>query len=199
MFPQTDVIIPAKNEDKTIGDIVETLEADPRIGQIIVCCDSCDDGTEVTALLHGASMVLADKYGGKGQAVMAGLEHVRTDKVMFCDADYVGVTEDHVSALLCDCPGIVVGIPDIPPEYPDHRLWAWPWCSGLRIVPTVLTLPLELHGYLMETQLNLAARNVQMAVRFKWLHGLKAPWNMSETRLAAMQADYEWGKEHGIL
>jgi glycosyltransferase involved in cell wall biosynthesis len=195
---KTDVIIPARNEAKTIGPIVETLADNPNVGQIIVCCDSCDDDTDMYALMHGAHHALISKWGGKGQAVMAGLDLVATDYVMFCDADYTGLTQEHIDAVLCHCPGMVVGIPDIPPEYPEHRLWAWPWCSGIRAVPTVLTLPLILHGYLMETQLNLAAKHAQIGVRFAWLHGLKSPWNMSEERIAAMQADYEWGKEHGV-
>lgn len=195
---KTDVIIPAHNEAKTIGPIVATLQYSDEVSEVIVIADSCTDDTASIASLYGATVAIPGEFGGKGQAVMAGLDYVKTDYVMFCDADYVGLTRHHVSAVLCGCPGVVIGIPDIPPEYPEHRLWAWPWCSGIRVVPTVLTLPLQLHGYLMETQLNLAAKHAQVSTRFAWLRGLSAPWNMSDERIAAMQNDYEWGKEHGI-
>jgi glycosyltransferase involved in cell wall biosynthesis len=195
----SDVIIPARNEETTIGAIVELFAYHPLINQVIVVCDSCTDDTQLTAIFHGAEKVLSGGFGGKGQAVSYALQWVTTERVIFCDADITGLRKVHVTQLATYYEGMVIGVPDFPRNLALHRQWSWPWVSGQRAIPTALVKPLELHGYLMETQINAAARDASLPLSFESLKGVIAPYEMTEQRLDDMTRDAIWGKEHGIL
>lgn len=201
-----DVVIPARNEQDTIGPVVAAFSNHPAIGQIIVILDK--DTTDLTpsAVLYADSSAKVLRYpevSGKGQLVTRGLEEVTSDYVVFCDADITGITIDHVSMLISeavlDSGTMLIGVPEIPRNYPESRLFAWPWVSGQRCVPTSLVRPLRFHGYLMETQINKAASYAHLPVRFEWLNGLQSPYIMSEERLNAMEQDAQWGKTNGVL
>ena len=207
-YPTISVIIPAWDEEKTIAGVVEAFMHLEYIRPIIIAVDSkTTDDTAITAgqqlrsLLNG--WVLRDAGNGKGQVVTAALDEVRTEYVVFCDADITGLTADHISLLCADAlieeDSMTIGIADIPENYPENREWAWPWVSGIRCVPTRMVRPLHLHGYLMEVQLNAAAKHASMPARFEWLKGVTDPFDMTDRRLADMEKDARWGHEHGIL
>jgi glycosyltransferase involved in cell wall biosynthesis len=201
-----DVVIPARNASRTIGPIVEAFAEHPCIGRIIVVCNPPDIPTALALkwLPHTKHIyVLQEHSEGKGQAVMRGLDYVITPHVIFCDADLTGFTSSHVSAMIVDAvkgkDSMVVGVPDIPENLPERRLWSFPWVSGERCVPTRLVRPLQLHGYLMETQINSARIHAAFPVEFVPLYGCKSPFHMTEGRIADMVRDLEWGKARGIL
>lgn len=207
-IPPITAVIPAWDEEDTIGDIIEAFLSCKFIKPIIVGIDSkTTDDTAIIALTHLKGELNGTVYNncgdGKGQVIIACLDKVRTPYVMFCDADIKGLTLDHIHMVISDCimddSSMTIGVPDIPENYPHERDWAWPWVSGIRAMPTRLVRPLELHGYLTETQLNAAAHHANMPVRMEWLRGVQAPYDMSERRLADMEADGKWGREHGIL
>src|ERR1700751_3969516 len=203
-----DVVIPARNEQDTIRDIVDIFSSHPSIGNVIVGIDADTTDSTIGLLFRTtAQMVFGER--GKGQIVTKCLKAVETPYVLFCDADITGLTTDHVGLLVAEAtvdsawdlgdPVMTVGVPEIPANLPTDRLWAWPWVSGQRCVPTRLVRPLRLHGYLMETQINAAARHASMPVRFEWLRGVKSEYKMTERRLDEMQRDAVWGREHGVL
>lgn len=201
-----DVVIPARNAAETVADVVEAFAEHPAIGRIIVVINPPNVSTALAlkALPHTRNIYALQEYaGGKGQAVMMGLKYVLTEHVIFCDADITGFTSDHVSALITDAvqgkDSMLVGVPDIPENLSSRRLWAFPWVSGERCVPTRLVRPLKLHGYLMETQINLAARFAQYPVHFEPLYNCKSEYRMSDKRIEDMTKDLRWGKERGIL
>lgn len=203
MCDEIDVVIPARNTRWTIGPIVEAFKSHPAIGRVIVVVDW--DTVDLTAkyarhadiMLHDSSLV------GKGQCVSAGVECVTTPWVIFCDSDIKGLTQDHISLLIGDAvldrERMTIGVPDVPKNYPTNRLWAWSWVSGERCIPTRLVRPMQLHGYLMETQINRAAKYAGMALNFEWLTGLKSEYKMTEQRLKEMERDAAWGRAHGLL
>jgi glycosyltransferase involved in cell wall biosynthesis len=201
-----DVVIPARNEQDTIGPIVDTFISHPAIDKVIVVVDA--DTVDDTAVMAGSKRfpngwVINNVARGKGQCVMAGLMDVRTDYVVFCDADVTGLTYDHVSLLVADAiiggDALTIGVPDVPNNYPTERIWAWPWVSGQRCVPTKLVRPLELHGYLMEVQINAAARWAGLPVCMEWLRGLKSKYQITDVRIREMERDHKWGREKGIV
>jgi glycosyltransferase involved in cell wall biosynthesis len=208
MSDSVDVVIPARNEQETIGRIVSIFRTHPAIGKIIVAVDS-DTGDDTAVLAEAAigdmrnGWVLPGAGRGKGQCVRRGMEEVSTDYVIFCDADLTGLTADHVSRLILeavmDTFTMTIGVPDVPSNCPIERIWAWPWVSGERCVPTALIRPLFLHGYLMETQINQAAQAAGIGVHFEWLRNLKSSYYMSERRIREMERDRHFGIEHGIL
>lgn len=203
MDDRIDVVIPCRNGAMTAPATVKALANHPAIGNVIVVVNPPDGDTEKALRGEYGVVTLHANSEGKGQAVMLGLALVETEHVVFCDADMTGLTLDHVSQLVAHAvmgeDSMTIGIPEIPSNYPHKRLWAWPWVSGQRCIPTRLVKPLLLHGYLMETQINAAAKHAKYPVHFEWLDGLHSPFIMSEKRLADMERDAKWGKEHGIL
>lgn len=196
-----DVVIPARNEELTIGPIVRAFAFCPGIRNVYVMADACTDDTPINAALNGADTVCQFEWNSKGQAVQHAIEkHVKTERVFLCDGDLTGLTQAHIRMLLeCESVGMAVGVPVIPENYPTNRLWAWPWVSGERVIPTRLVRPMRLEGYLMETQINSAARHASLPLKFEWLKGCKADYNMSATRLADMERDLALGRRLGIL
>jgi glycosyltransferase involved in cell wall biosynthesis len=94
-------IVPAYNEEKTVGDVVRTLVGSGRFGQIIVMSDGSTDGTAEAAREGGATLVheTPDRRG-KGAVMGHGVALTDAAVVCFFDADLLGLTKAHVAALL---------------------------------------------------------------------------------------------------
>lgn len=204
MFDSIDVVIPARNCALTIADVVRPFHTHPAIGRVIVVSNPPDITTNVILKeFDGGVIIVNTMADGKGQAVKTGLEFVQTNHVVLCDADIIGLTEDHVGLLISDAvleeDSMLVGVCEPPDTLPERRLWSWPWVSGQRCVPTKLLSPLRLHGYLMETQINFASSHANYPVRFERLKGCFSPYKMTEERIAAMERDALWGKRFGLL
>lgn len=196
-----DVVIPARNEQLSIGRVVRAFRHSPLVNRIYVLADACDDDTAIEAALSGADTICSFRWNSKGKAVTHAIRHhVTTRRVFLCDGDLWGFTTKHVTELIeCETVGMAVGVPDIPANLPDHRLWAWPWVSGERVIPTQLARPMRLEGYLMETQLNRAARHAHLPLKFQFMRGCKSVYNMTDQRLADMERDLRLGRQLGIL
>ncbi|MCY3721366.1 MAG: glycosyltransferase family 2 protein [Candidatus Poribacteria bacterium] len=85
------VIIPAFNEDQTIGQVLAALCALPLEKQIIVVNDGSTDGTytvlEELRATHELTVVHCQENRGKGFAIRSGLPHVKGEVVVIQDAD----------------------------------------------------------------------------------------------------------------
>lgn len=93
------VCIPARNEETTVGRIVERVHRDlivsaPLVDEIVVIDDHSDDRTAEVAAAAGARVVSAPEilpsYGeghGKGEALWKSLFVAEGDLIVWCDAD----------------------------------------------------------------------------------------------------------------
>jgi len=77
------VVIPTKNEEGLIGEIVDSVRP---YGEVLVIDGRSTDRTREVAEAHGARVVL-DGGKGKGQAIRQALGDTTTDIVVFIDAD----------------------------------------------------------------------------------------------------------------
>lgn len=93
-------VIPAYNEEATIGPIVEVLCASPALAEVVVVSDGSDDRTAEVARAAGARVIELPFNMGKGAAMREGLKATTADVVVFLDADLMGLTTEHVSDLL---------------------------------------------------------------------------------------------------
>lgn len=93
-------IIPAYNEEKTIGDVLQVLEKVTLIQKIIVVSDGSTDNTVEVARNYNVEVIELEENRGKGGALKAGLENITADVVLFLDADLIGLTVEHVHNLL---------------------------------------------------------------------------------------------------
>jgi glycosyltransferase involved in cell wall biosynthesis len=93
-------IIPAYNEEKTIGNVLSVLKQVNEIARIIVVSDGSTDETVDVAKSFGVEVVELEENIGKGGAMKAGVERTLADIVLFLDADLIGLTPSHVLSLL---------------------------------------------------------------------------------------------------
>lgn len=210
-----DVIIPARNEAGTVGDIVRVFRQHSSIGKVVVVVDAdTTDDTDDRAMGNGAIVVngMWREVRGKGQCIKAGLEYVSTDQVILWDADVARMTYDHISTLVYPRKEFVIGVPDYPlaevlmtpaiqnaPEWFSRTIATWDIVSGERLVSANLLRGLDLHGYLCEVQINHAYSLHSTIPEFRFLRGLYSPFVLSEKRLEEMQRDRLWGISHGII
>jgi len=209
-MPLTDVIIPCRNEEKTIGAIVRTFNMCPMIRSVIVSIDvDTIDNTAYVASQAGGLVHLA-LTKGKGQVIRAALPFVDGTQTILCDGDYGGLTTTHIESILGQ--GHIIGVPDFPqdeiidspvvkgnPEWFFRIANYWAQNSGFRNVPTHILEGLELHGYLVETQVNMTVAAHKISTMMVPLPGLYSPWKMGEQRVREMLRDRAWGIQKGIL
>jgi 2-polyprenyl-3-methyl-5-hydroxy-6-metoxy-1,4-benzoquinol methylase len=104
--PKLSVILPAYNEAKTFGVLMEALlrKQIPDIQMEIIVVESCStDGTRELALKYkdhpGVKLILEDQPRGKGHAVRTGLKAASGDYVLIQDADLEYDLEDYDALL----------------------------------------------------------------------------------------------------
>ena len=88
---QVDVIIPAFNEQNSIGSVINDIPKD-LVRDIIVVDNNSNDETSINAKNAGAT-VLKENRQGYGFACLKGIEHatnkeIPPDVIVFLDADY---------------------------------------------------------------------------------------------------------------
>ena len=93
MSATIDVIIPAYNEEKSIGNVLQDIPKD-LVREIIVCNNASTDNTKAVALANGATVVDQPEKG-YGNACLKGIDYLKEksdekqpDIVVFLDGDY---------------------------------------------------------------------------------------------------------------
>lgn len=106
------VVIPARNEEETVGDIVRTIRRDlvealPMVDEVVVVDSRSEDATARVAVEAGAAVVAQDSVlpmlpglPGKGEALWKGLAATTGDIVVFVDGDLYDFTSSYVTGLL---------------------------------------------------------------------------------------------------
>ena len=101
------VCLPARNEEATVGEIVEALrvelvQAVPLIDDLVVIDDRSTDETAAIARSAGARVVptAADGRHGKGAALWTSLKATDADFVVWIDADLQEFTTSYIPGLL---------------------------------------------------------------------------------------------------
>ncbi|HHY13923.1 MAG TPA: glycosyltransferase family 2 protein, partial [Thermoanaerobacterales bacterium] len=93
-------IIPAFNEEKTIGGVLQTLKEVDIISKTIVVSDGSTDDTVKIAQSYNVDIIEFKDNKGKGAALKAGIEKAEGEVILFLDADLVGLKEEHIHSLV---------------------------------------------------------------------------------------------------
>jgi len=93
-------IIPAYNEEKTIGNVLDVVSESPLINEIIVVSDGSWDNTVNIAKAYGIKVIELKNNIGKGGAIKAGLVECNSDIVLLLDADLIGLKKNHIYDLI---------------------------------------------------------------------------------------------------
>lgn len=111
-------VLPARNEQATVGDIVRAVGSGLRdhhglVDEVVVVDSHSHDATAQVAAAAGARVVrcTATPDDGKGGAIRSGLAGTDADLVVFLDADVESFREGYVTGLLApllDDPSLVL-------------------------------------------------------------------------------------------
>ena len=93
------IIIPAYNEEKTIGQVIDLIKQNNKDCEIIVVDNCCTDNTDKVAKQKEVKLVYADKKG-KGYAMEEGLKHASNEIVVFLDADILDYNQNLIQMLV---------------------------------------------------------------------------------------------------
>ncbi|MGH3020100.1 MAG: glycosyltransferase family 2 protein [Gaiellaceae bacterium] len=124
------VVIPAYNAERTVGTVLEALQAqEPHPHEIIVVDDGSADATAVVAERLGAQVIRAEGGGYAGGARNRGWDVATGDVVVFLDADSVPGPgwSAGLAGALAEFPAAIVGC--------ARTFWArspWGWVGFLQ-------------------------------------------------------------------
>ena len=92
------VIIPALNEEATIGNVIKQITNNKNVSEIIVVDDQSIDETVAVALRLGARVVTSTSLG-KGNSMREGMLLAKNEILVFLDADIPNYNTDIISLL----------------------------------------------------------------------------------------------------
>jgi len=92
-------IVPAYNEERTIGGVINALKT-AGIGEIIVVDDGSQDNTAQVAEGLQAKVIKHKKRSGKGAAMKTGIKNASGEVLVFVDADLVGLEHKKIVNLI---------------------------------------------------------------------------------------------------
>jgi len=94
-------IIPAFNEEKTVGEVVKIISQSSIVDEIIVISDGSTDASAQKAREAGANVVHELPWRhGKGSAMSHGVTHTDAPILLFLDADLIGLTKKHIEDIV---------------------------------------------------------------------------------------------------
>ena len=94
------IIIPAFNEESTVGEVVKTAKKLSYVNEIIVVNDGSSDNTEEEAKNAGAIVINHKTNQGKGSAIETGVKHATGDILAFIDADISNLTSKKIDIMI---------------------------------------------------------------------------------------------------
>jgi len=94
------VVIPAYNEEATVGQVVDSALRAEAVGEVIVVSDGSTDRTAEVARRRGAVVIDFSENRGKAAAMKAGLLAAGHDIILYLDGDLIGLQPQHIELLL---------------------------------------------------------------------------------------------------
>lgn len=95
-----DAIIPALNEERTVGSVVRAVLASSAVRGVIVVDDGSTDRTTAVAEEAGARVLRHATRQGKGATLATGVAASDADAFLFLDADLFRLTPAHVAQIV---------------------------------------------------------------------------------------------------
>ena len=93
-------VVPVYNEERTIKNVLGILTSSDRIDKIIVIDGRSTDDTPNVIKKFKVNITTLKKPKGKGYAVKVGTKNIKSDIILFCDADLIGLRKEHIDKLL---------------------------------------------------------------------------------------------------
>jgi glycosyltransferase involved in cell wall biosynthesis len=172
-------IVPAYNEEKTIGKVLDVLKNTELLDEIIVVSDGSTDSTASIAKNYGVRLIELSRNLGKGDAVLAGVKNTDSDVILMIDADLIGLEKEHIHQLLEPVingeEDMTIGIFKKGRGSTDLAQKVAPFLSGQRAIKKSLFDKLEKYNvknYGIETALTIITNRENIKVREVFLMDL---------------------------
>ncbi|MDO5850641.1 MAG: glycosyltransferase [Methanobacteriaceae archaeon] len=94
------VIIPAYNEEETVGSVVEVTKKLSYVDEVIVVDDGSKDNTVEEAEKAGAIVISHKTNQGKGSAIKTGVKNAKGDILAFIDADISNLNTKKIDLMI---------------------------------------------------------------------------------------------------
>ncbi len=167
------VLIPAYNEEKTIGNVIDAAKRCKIVDEIIVIDDGSKDNTYKVASNTGVRVIRSPRNLGKGGALKKGIEESKGDILVFLDADLIGIRPEHIENLVKPIierdVGMTVGIFRKGRKTTDLSQYLTPFLSGQRAIKRDLLSKfdkIEFTKYGIEVALTMYAKRENIKVEF---------------------------------
>ncbi|MGQ9779322.1 MAG: glycosyltransferase [Bacillota bacterium] len=174
-----EVIIPAYNEEGTIGAVVKVARSCPLVRRVVVVDDGSTDRTAVAAREAGAEVVRLPQNRGKTAALLAGGEATVAAVLVLLDADLLGLAPSHLETLAAPVlrgeAAMTVGVFREGRLITDLSQRLTPFLNGQRALRREILAGLrgaERWRYAADTFLSRYARHLRLPVRMVPLPGL---------------------------
>jgi glycosyltransferase involved in cell wall biosynthesis len=202
--PLFDVVVPARNEESTVGDVVRAALGAHGVGRVVVVDDGSSDRTAAEARSAGAAVVAGGAPGiaGKGRALDLGVQETTAPVLVFFDADILDARAGHFEALaepiLAGGSWLSLGLLDYGPLR-NPLFLRLPPITGLRALRREVfeaVAPERRHGFRIEIMINEVVARRRLPSTIRVLHGLrhrtkvdKAGWRAAFPSYLAMTGE----------
>jgi glycosyltransferase involved in cell wall biosynthesis len=168
--PRVAAVLPAYNEAKNIGTVLDILRQVRLLSEIIVVDDGSQDGTAEVVRQKGRMdprirLLIHPVNSGKGEALFTGWSATGASSILMLDADLIHLKPEHVLALIEPVMSrqadMTMGLFKRGRWFTDFSHWLTPWLTGQRCFRSELfrfVLPRAASGYGFETAITIAAR-----------------------------------------
>ena len=99
-------VVPVYNEEKTVGNVLEVLTSSDKINEIILVNGGSTDSTPKIIYKFKINrkprvkIINLKHPNGKGDAVRIGTKNIKSEILLFFDADLIGLKKEHIDKLL---------------------------------------------------------------------------------------------------
>ena len=129
-------LIPAYNEQDRIAAVLHAVLDHPLIDEVLVIDDGSTDATSAVVRTTKARLITLQPNVGKTAALAHGLAEAKGDTILLIDADLIGLSPDHLTALITP---VTQGRADITISLRDNAPFLWRWIgldyiSGERVM-----------------------------------------------------------------
>ncbi len=182
-------VLPVYNEGKTIGGVLDTLTASKSLsGIVIINGGSTDDTSKIIKKFRNhknpkVKIINLPRPNGKGGAVKIGTKNIKSDVILFCDGDLVGLMPHHIDSILAPMKKgavMVIGLRDKGNLIGNMLMPYFPLTGGERAIRTdvfrkIRIIPLS-EGWGLESVMNDYCKKKGMQWTTEHLNGVDHIW-----------------------
>ena len=173
-------VVPVYNEEKTVGGVLSVLASCKRIQEVIVVNGGSTDKTQNIISKFKVKIINLKKPRGKGYAVWIGTKNIKSDVILFCDADLIGLRKDHIDKLLepliNENAAMVIGLRDKGNIISDITMPYFPLTGGERTILTKHFMSIRknplIEGWGLESVMNDYCRKMKLKMVTVKLDGM---------------------------